>query len=78
MVTDKTEHISRQAYEEIARDAYQSGTSAVQRIARESGTEIMSRLVQPGETAVLRYAEPGAGLRIAHALEMAAVRVTRD
>ncbi len=78
MMTDQTEHISHQAHEEIARDAYQAGISAVQRIARETGTETMSRPVRPGEAAVLHYAEPGAGLRIAHALETAAVRVTRD
>ena len=34
MMTDQTEHISHQAHEEIARDAYQAGTSAVQRIAQ--------------------------------------------
>jgi hypothetical protein len=51
---------------------------AVLRVARETGVPAGSRQVWPDSAATVHYAGPAAGLRIARALEHAAVRVAGD
>jgi hypothetical protein len=62
----------------ITLDAYGQASAAVLRIARETGVPIGSRQIWPDSATTVHYAEPAAGLRIARALEHAAVRVVRD
>lgn len=77
-MTYKADLSSRQARKVIAREARTAAGAAVQRIAREIGAAILSRPVYPGAASTEHYAEPGAGIRIARALEQAAAQVTRD
>jgi hypothetical protein len=58
--------------------AYGQASAAVLRIARETDVPIGSRQIWPDSATTVHYAEPAAGLRIARALEHAAVRVVGD
>lgn len=69
---------SREQRETIARDAYLATTAAVTRTAGETSAELRERKPGSKGSAGFRYAEPGAGLRIACAVAVAAGRTVGD
>ena len=52
--------------------ARQWAVTVVTRIARETGARILTRRPWPGAASTFEYAEPGAGIAIARAVELAA------